>query len=48
MLYVPLAAMGLFSSKAKDGERHGASAKVKSEAGSLIEVPSTAKDGETT
>lgn len=47
MLYVPLAAIGLFSSKTIDGERQGRSASVNSEAGSLTEVFASAKDGET-
>lgn len=46
MLYVPLAAMGLFSSKVFDAEWHGSSAAVKSDVGSVTEVSSTAKDVE--
>lgn len=43
MLYVPLAAMGLFSSKVVDGEWQGGSPEVKSEPGSLTKVSATAK-----
>ena len=46
MLYVPLAAMGLFSSKVLDGEWQAGSAAVKSEARSLTKVFASAKYGE--
>lgn len=44
MLYAPLAAMGLSSSKALDEEGQGESAVVNSEAGTLTKVSATAKD----